>query len=159
MSTRRIVTTHDAQGHSKVWMDGPAENVKRPNDTITSTLLWSTAECPADYATEEDYGNRILGTAPPANGSRFIMFEVAPGGKGKQHKSDTVDYVIGVEGELVMTLDDGVEVTFGPGDVIIQRGTFHGWVNKSNKPAKIAIVLLDGAPKRDDSIKGSHTAG
>ena len=159
MSTRRIVTTHDAEGKSKVWLDAAAENVKEPNQWIKSTLLWSTAECPADYATEEDFGNRILGTAPPANGSRFIMFEVAPGGKGKQHKSDTLDYVVGIEGELVMTLDNGVEVTFGQGDVIIQRGTFHGWVNKSDKPAKIAIVLLDGAPKRDDSIKGNTTAG
>ena len=159
MSVRRIVTTHGEQGEAKIWMDGPAPNAKYPNELITSTLLWSTAETPADFMTEEDYGNRILGTAPPANGCRFIMFEVAPGGVGRQHKTDTLDFIVGVEGEMTMTLDDGAEVTFGPGDVIVQRGTFHGWENRTDKVAKIAIILLDGQPKRSDSVAGAANAG
>jgi len=157
MSVRRIVTTHDEDGKAVVWMDGPAENVKRPNDHIVSTLLWSTTETPVDYTEKFDGGSRILGTAPPENGSRFIMFEVLPGGRGNFHHSDTLDYVICVEGEMVMLLDEG-EVIMKPGDVLIQSGTNHGWENRGDVSASVAIILLDGKPKREGSVSGMTTA-
>lgn len=154
---RRIVTTHDQEGKAVVWMDGSAPNVKRPNDHIISTLLWSTDTSPADFADEFDGGSRILGTAPPACGSRFIMFEVLPGGRGHFHHTDSLDYVIGVEGEMVMLLDDS-EIVLNPGDVVVQRGTNHGWVNRGDVTARVAIILLDGKPKREDSVSGAVTA-
>lgn len=157
MKVRRIVTTHDKNNTAVVWMDAPAENVKYPNDTIISTLLWSTDKTPADFSDSFDGGSRILGSAPPANGSRFIMFEVLPGGKGKFHHTDSLDYVVGVSGEMTMLLDDS-EVVIHPGDVVIQRGTNHGWVNRGSEPARVAIVLIDGVPKRDDSVAGLSTA-
>ena len=51
-----------------------------------------------------------------------------------------------------MYLDDGVTVTLTPGDVLIQRGTNHGWVNNGTVPCRLAVVLLDGTPKRPGSI-------
>ena len=156
-SVRRVVTTHDKNGKAVVWMDETANNVKRPNDFIISTLLWSTDATPADFMEEFDGGSRILGTAPPTNGSRFIMFEVLPGGRGKFHHTDTLDYVIGVEGEMVMLLDGG-EVILKPGDVLVQRGTNHGWENRSSSTARVAIVLIDGHPKREGSIAGTANA-
>lgn len=158
MSVRRILTTHDDKDCACVWMDSEATNVKRPNEWITSTLLWSTDESPADFIKEEDYGARVMGTNPPAQGSRFIMFEVAPGGIGKSHKTDTLDYVIGIEGQMTLLLDDGIEVTINPGDVAVQRGTNHGWANRTSELAKVAIVLLDGKPKRSDALKANENA-
>lgn len=157
MSVRRILTTHDGQGKSIVWMDTEAQNIKRPNSEIVSTLLWSTDTCPADFDNEIDYGDRILGTAPPPMGSRFIMFEVLPGGKGKFHRTDSLDYVICVEGEMTMLLDND-ELTLRQGDVLIQRGTNHGWANNTSKTARVAIILLDGKPKREGSLSGIITA-
>jgi hypothetical protein len=55
---RRIVTRHDENGNSEVWMDGYANNVKTPTEDITSTLLWSSDEMPIDYMKNEDYGDR-----------------------------------------------------------------------------------------------------
>jgi quercetin dioxygenase-like cupin family protein len=157
MSVRRVVTTHDKNGKATVWADGPAENVKRPNDFIISTLLWSTTETPADFMEEFDGGSRILGTTPPTNGSRFIMFEVLPGGRGKFHHTDSLDYVISVEGELVLLFDES-EVILKPGDVVIQRGTNHGWENRGSVSARVAIVLIDGKPKRESSVAGADSA-
>jgi quercetin dioxygenase-like cupin family protein len=138
-------------------MDEPATNVKRPNDTIISTLLWSTNSTPADFMEDFDGGSRILGSAPPIGGSRFIMFEVLPGGRGKFHHTDSLDYVIGVEGEMTMLLDDS-EVILKPGDVVVQRGTNHGWENCGGVTARVAIILIDGKPKREDSVSGANTA-
>ena len=33
-----------------------------------------------------------------------------------------------------------------PGDVLIQRGTIHTWVNKGSVPAVIAFILIDAKP-------------
>lgn len=59
------------------------------------------------------------------------------------HRTETIDYGIVLEGELVLILDEG-ETVCRAGDVIIQRGTNHGWANRSNSNCRIAFVLIDG---------------
>lgn len=155
---RRIVTRHDENGNSEVWMDGYANNVKTPTEDITSTLLWSSDEMPIDYMKNEDYGDRVLGTAPPANGIRFTILELAPhSAKSMMHRTDTLDYVVCLEGEMIHHLDKAT-VTLKPGDVIIQRGTNHCWENRGDVPARVIVVLVDGKPKRTGSISSSENA-
>jgi len=59
------------------------------------------------------------------------------------HRTQTVDFGIVIEGELVLVLDTGERV-LQPGDVVVQRGTNHAWANRSGRPSRIAFVLLDG---------------
>ena len=59
------------------------------------------------------------------------------------HRTETVDYGIVLEGELVLILDEG-ETTCRPGDIIIQRGTNHGWANRTDENCRIAFILIDG---------------
>lgn len=155
---RRIVTTHDADGNPTILTDGNATNHKFPSEKISSTMMWSTDATPAGIAGNEDEGARILGSAPPLNGSRFTMMEFLPGNAGHLHRTDTVDYVICVSGEIDMFLDDSQFVTLRAGDVLIQRGTDHSWVNRSDKPCRLAVVLLDALPKREGSIAGLVSA-
>ena len=63
------------------------------------------------------------------------------------HVTDTVDYAIVLEGEVWLELDDGKQVHLRPHDIVIQNGTRHGWRNKSDKPVKIAFVLV-GADRK-----------
>src|ERR1700761_6407999 len=97
---RRLVPTHDADGKPVILFDGDATNHKFPSDKISSTLMWSTDASPTGIAGNEDEGARILGSAPPANGSRFTMMEFLPGNAGHLHRTDTVDYVICLSGEI-----------------------------------------------------------
>jgi mannose-6-phosphate isomerase-like protein (cupin superfamily) len=60
----------------------------------------------------------------------------------RMHRTKMVDYIILLEGELTMFLDEG-EVNLKPFDVVIQRGTNHAWINKSSKPALLAAVMID----------------
>jgi len=41
---------------------------------------------------------------------------------------------------------DGSTVHLKAGDVLVQRGTIHNWVNRGEKPCVIAFVLIDAAP-------------
>ncbi len=62
------------------------------------------------------------------------------------HATPTVDYVIVLTGSVVMALDDGVTVTLGPGDVVVQNGTAHGWYNGGEEGAVLAAVMVGGQP-------------
>lgn len=145
---RRVITGHDSKNIAKVIIDGPATNTKTPRDGVSSTLMWSTDEMPADIAVGEgveDMGARILGTAPPQNGSRFIVMEFAPGIASEMHRTETIDYIAVLSGEIDMDMDQST-VKLKAGDIMVQRGTNHAWVNRSKAPARLAIVLLDAKP-------------
>ena len=145
---RRFVTGHDADHVAKVLMQGPATNAKYPSPDTVSTLIWSTDRTPADIAVGEeieDLGARIIGTAPPANGTRFAVIDFPPGNRPRMHRTETIDYVIVLEGEIEMDMDDST-VKMKAGDVMVQRGTNHAWANRSNRRARVAFVLIDAAP-------------
>ncbi len=59
------------------------------------------------------------------------------------HRTETVDYGIVLEGEVVLIMDEG-ETIARAGDIVIQRGTNHGWANRSDRNCRIVFVLIDG---------------
>jgi mannose-6-phosphate isomerase-like protein (cupin superfamily) len=61
------------------------------------------------------------------------------------HKTKTIDYAIVLSGEIWALMDEG-EVLMKPGDVLIQRGTSHAWSNRTDKPARVAFVLIGTEP-------------
>jgi mannose-6-phosphate isomerase-like protein (cupin superfamily) len=63
------------------------------------------------------------------------------------HRSATLDYDIVLEGHVGLELDDGVEVTLGPGDVVVQNGTRHRWHNRGDTVARFMSVTI-GARQR-----------
>jgi mannose-6-phosphate isomerase-like protein (cupin superfamily) len=145
---RRVVTGHDANGVAKVLIDALGTNVRSSRPGSASTLMWSTDQTPADISIGEnieDLGARTLGTAPPANGTRFTINDIPAERPGLMHRTETLDYAIVLAGEIDMVMDDS-SVTLRTGDVVIQRGTNHSWVNRGTQPARIAFVLIDANP-------------
>ena len=145
---RRIVTGHDENNVAKVIIDDVATNRKMAGNGAVSTLVWSTDHQTAEIAvgdTFEDMGARVLGTQPPQNGSRFAVIEFPPGEPTNMHRTESIDYVICLSGKIDMDMDNST-VTMNAGDVMVQRGTNHAWVNRYQLPARVAFVLLDAAP-------------
>jgi quercetin dioxygenase-like cupin family protein len=145
---RRVVTGHDHDNVAKVIMDGAATNHKGGGSGAQSTLIWITEGAPAEMPVGEkveDLGARILGTPPPPNGTRFAVITFPPGNPGRMHRTETIDYVIVIQGELDMDMDDST-VTLKAGDVMVQRGTNHAWVNRGTEVARAAFVLIDAKP-------------
>jgi uncharacterized cupin superfamily protein len=58
------------------------------------------------------------------------------------HRTKTLDYVVVIEGEVVLLLDD-TELTLNKGDVVVQRGTDHAWENRTDKVARMAFFHID----------------
>lgn len=153
---RRVVTGHDPNGKAVVIHDGPAPNIvvsgSRPGGR---TDIWRTGSPPANYDDDRDEGAADVAfpLEPAPGGTLFRICEYLPETKAAadvhharrtgMHRTETVDYALVLEGEIVMVLDDE-EVPLRAGDVLIQRATNHSWVNRTDKPARIAFILIDG---------------
>lgn len=147
-AVRRVVTGHANDDKALALIDAPAHNIRSRTAGVASTLIWCTDSMPCDMPAGEaieDMGGRQLGTYPPINGTRFIVMQIDPGAPGAMHRTETVDYIVVIEGEIDMDMDDST-VKLRAGDTMVQRGTNHSWMNRSSKPAKLAIVLIDAKP-------------
>ncbi len=170
---RRIVTGHNAAGKSVFVMDTDSPFAFTPAPGApTVTELWETRESPASNAGNDEVMDHKFGILPPKNGSVFRIIEYRPDAerfanydreaafhamgadqaldRGRPrhpgfHKTDTIDYVIVLEGEIYALKDEG-EVLMKQGDVLIQRGTNHAWSNRTDKPCTVMFVLIDAKP-------------
>nr|WP_315400933.1 cupin domain-containing protein [uncultured Duganella sp.] len=57
------------------------------------------------------------------------------------HTTDTLDYVVVLEGSIWLVTDEG-EVRLDRGDTAVQQGTRHAWHNHGDVPATMAVVML-----------------
>jgi naringenin degradation protein FdeH len=149
---RRVVTGHDADGRSVVLADGPTPKTHAiPSATFHE--LWNTTAAPAPIAPAEprEPTERPLVTPPDANGTIVRVVDMAPGSRSPMHRTETIDYGIVLAGAVTLVLDDGSETSLGPGDVVVQRGTDHAWVNPTDEPTRMVFVLVDG--RFDDELR------
>src|SRR4051794_3879146 len=141
---RRIVTGHDASGKSVVLSDAPTPKTL---DIGTGMFheIWITDQMPVPIAaTEPETTDRPVRVPPPSDGVMVRFTEMAPGAEVPLHRTETVDIGVVIEGETWLLLDDGSETRVGPGDAVVQRGTMHGWANRSDRPVRMLFVLIDG---------------
>ena len=66
-----------------------------------------------------------------------------PGRHPLMHRTESIDYGVVLEGEIVLLLDDS-EVVLNPGDLVVQRGTIHAWTNRTNQITRMLFILTDG---------------
>lgn len=165
---RRVVTAADPDARSYVESDTllPAG---QPVTGRARAVLWCTDKAPAVVADPDPTGNGLGGFLPAAGtgGSLAFILDIpsrpeigAPTGPPPPgvhvtpdriarhpgfHATDTLDYCVCLEGEVIAVLDKE-EVVLRPGDVLIQRGTFHAWENRGHTPARMLFVMIDATP-------------
>ena len=162
------MTGHTRDGRSTILMDGPAPQVNQgAHPDGGSTVLWATDRAPASNTGDEDAapaGVRNPVAPPWRGGSIFRIVDFVPRTQSAPtpvqgvhhsdersqrhpgfHMTDTVDYAIVLEGEVWAVLDDA-ETLLKAGDVLIQRGTYHAWDNRSEQVCRIAFILIDAEP-------------
>ena len=143
MQVRRVVTGHKKDGKATVLIDEISTDVINPRQGCTFFNIWSTP-LPANNEGDSDGAKEIVGTAMKDR-AVFRVIEYAPGVAPRNHRTNSIDYAVVLSGEIDMTLDDEI-VHLKAGDVLVQRGTIHNWVNTSDKPCVIGFVLIDAAP-------------
>lgn len=169
---RRIVTGHNEDGRSIITIDGPpARSIGE--DVGGLFELWNTDGNIIDTKDNLDRADQDIILSPPTGGTKFRYFQINPTPEGipmeimqeiaadafekigaghhrvdtskhpAMHKTETIDYIILLKGDVTLILDED-EVTLKPHDVVVQRGTNHAWVNNGDEPALLIAVLIDG---------------
>jgi quercetin dioxygenase-like cupin family protein len=145
LQLRRVITGHDAAGRAVVKIDEVAGHAFVGRPGATACNVWTTEGFPANNAGDDDAGLRKgIGTTLP-NGTIFRVIEFAPGVAARNHRTSSIDYIVVISGEIDMELDDSL-VHLKAGDVMVQRGTIHNWVNRGTTPCVLAVVLIDAKP-------------
>ena len=168
---RRIITGHDKNGKSIITLDGPpARSIGE--DVGGLFELWNTDGNQVISSDMIDRADDEIILSPPIGGTKFRYFQINPLPKGvpdeilqeiaadafekvgaahhrvdttkhpAMHKTETVDYIILLKGDVTLILDEE-EVDLKPFDVVVQRGTNHAWVNNGTEPALLIAVLID----------------
>ena len=168
---RRIVTGVNASGRSCILSDTRLPTAEVAPGDLVRAGLWMTTSAPASNKGTDDPvpDGVILRTPPPHRGGSVIRItDIAPDSRRAYdpdelrrrgckttsdrsrrhpgfHATDTVDYAICLEGEVWAVLDED-ETLMRPGDVLIQRGTYHAWSNRSDRPCRMLFILIDAEP-------------
>jgi mannose-6-phosphate isomerase-like protein (cupin superfamily) len=152
---RRVVTGIDEEGRSTFLSDGEAFG----GDAWAEVWL-SDPALGLDAVVDPHDGPLAL--EPPPGGTAWRVFQVPPDTVLRErlartagsipgmerdgfHTTDTVDYVMVLDGEIALELDTG-EVALHPGDCVVQRGTRHAWRNRGDRPVRMVAVMLSTKP-------------
>lgn len=165
MVTRRVVTGIDAQGRSYFVQDGPTPGHLDMGVFRTDEIWVDDPAAGPDAGDPVDADKHRL--EPPPGGSRIRIFTFPPQAEVPEltpeliervqgrfdtgdvmeadapgmHTTPTLDYGIVLSGAIDLALDRG-EVHLVPGDVVVQRATRHGWLNRYDEPCSIAFILI-----------------
>jgi mannose-6-phosphate isomerase-like protein (cupin superfamily) len=63
------------------------------------------------------------------------------------HRTDTIDFILILEGRVILDLGGGQTVELGPHDTAVQNGTRHKWYNPFNEPCRLLGVLIGVSPR------------
>ena len=168
---RRIVTGHNTNGKSIIKIDGPpARSIGEEIGGLYE--IWNETGIAVDTLSDIDNADSDIILSPPKGGSKFRYFKIMPTPQGvsveilnqmaekafsrigaahhridiarhpAMHKTKTIDYIILLEGDVTLVLDEE-EVRLKPFDVVVQRGTNHAWINNGKEPATLIAVLID----------------
>ncbi|KAF5008277.1 hypothetical protein FDECE_5441 [Fusarium decemcellulare] len=148
---KRFITGHN--------QDGKAIFDTTLKDELPETLVGShkfflgyvPIEHPVDLDDNKDIKAYQQYLADPPGlalpGGSVLRYVDFPPGNSAMHRTVSMDYGIVLEGELKLVLDSGECREMKRGDVAIQRGTMHQWVNPSGSEwARMVFVLQESKP-------------
>lgn len=170
-SFRRIVAGEDRQGRSTVIADSVIPVVNGTPDYLQMAELWRTQSLDRVIPAQADAVDAAVSDIqPPVGGTRFVvevahpegpegrdaasvqrMFEAVSGSSSRtsheddlhpgMHKTDTIDYVYVLKGEIDFILESG-EVHLREGDILVDTGVNHSWANRSGAPCVLLAVMI-----------------
>jgi len=158
MAVRRVVTGHDSDGKAVFVSDSAVSSMLIGDQGSAVIALWGRDE-PGRFPDDGSEPGFAQSFAPPG-GSRAALMELAPEGDdfhefvrdglaawadpddAGMHRTATHDYDVVLEGVVGLELDNAVEVTLRPGDVVVLNGTRHRWHNRGDSIARVFAVSV-----------------
>ncbi|KAH8589521.1 hypothetical protein B0O99DRAFT_333937 [Bisporella sp. PMI_857] len=161
-----ITTNSDSEARTSSFLPLTPPPIQIIGPTTSVSYIYSTRPSftlthNADLSTYRD----VLSFGPPyvsfpvagASGVAYLNFGPNPEQEeGSWHRTQTVDYIVMLEGELELSLDGGETRIMKKGDVVVQRAAMHKWKNLSRTERAIYVAVLLGA---DGAMEGGIEFG
>ena len=143
---RRVVTAHDDSGRSIFRGDDLCTPTPVAAGIANFALIWTTQAVPADNGADTQGNQRDAGLTL-RGGSVIRVVDFAPGARSPLHRSLSIDYGLVLAGQVDLELDSGEIKHLNVGDIVVQRGTNHLWINGSSEQwARMVFVLIEAKP-------------
>ena len=150
---KRFITTHRDDGKA-VFEErfGEETDMLTMPDGIAFGLDYTTKGLPISMDQDEDLGvyDHFLKNPPGlsiSGGAVLRHVDIPPSMECTMHRTVSLDYGIVLEGQVDLLLDSGEQRTMKVGDVAVQRGTMHQWINRDpSKYCRMIFVLVDSKP-------------
>ena len=145
---RRVVTDVNASGKSVVVSDGPIpSNATWSEPGMRGGDLWVVKGVPVNLTDQSDpMAGYTVQSWPSPGGAIVRMATWEPGFMFPMHRSDTIDFLTIISGQLELILEESSTV-LRPGETVVQRGTNHAWRVVGTEPCTWVAVLIDAAPQ------------
>jgi quercetin dioxygenase-like cupin family protein len=109
--------------------------------------IWETFADPTPIPpSEHDPSDRPLDFRMPENGTRLRIAEFPPANSAEpfMHRTESVDIVMVLRGEMTMLVEGGEDIVLRAGDTLVQRATIHAWVNRGPEPCRVMFLMIGG---------------
>lgn len=147
-SLRKIVLGSNEAGRSCVVHEQALQLPPAQGAGFSVECLWSTDGMQGEIPVASLCDLTGAAEAMPEPGeSRLHLIVIGPDGDAnvdraaRMHITDTVDYLYVAEGELTILVDEG-EVRVKQGDVIVDGGINHGWINSGDRPCVLLATMV-----------------
>ncbi|MHA7871668.1 MAG: cupin domain-containing protein [Hyphococcus sp.] len=171
-SLRRVITDNSKDGRSRVLIDGAAAKLIAIEETGLAEIWSAPVAGGDLLDATDRLAGQDLKLEPEPGAVKVRWFSVPPDDDGRSpeekeaaaamgfaavgashcrvdtarhpmmHKTESLDVIILIKGEVDLLLDDGEAASLKPGDVVIQRATNHAWVNRGAETALLVAVLI-----------------
>ncbi|KAF4920963.1 hypothetical protein CGCVW01_v006408 [Colletotrichum viniferum] len=147
----RHITTHNEQGRA-VFSDAfPVHVTPDPLPNMYFHTCFTTPGQPINMDGEQDLtaysaNHPRMPTLHLPSGSVLRVVDFGPHTGPMMHRTESLDYGIVLKGEVECHLDDGAMRTLKEGEIMIQRGTMHGWKNATDQWARVIFCLQPAKP-------------
>lgn len=172
-SLRRVVADNDSDGRSRILIDGAAAKLIAVEEAGLAEIWTAELQPGKLFDATDRLSVENLNLEPDGGAVKVRWFTAPPEDKSKtaeeleasaafgfgavgashcrvdtarhpmMHKTDSLDIIVLVKGEVDMLLDQGEAASLKPGDVVIQRATNHAWVNKGSETALLVAILIN----------------
>jgi quercetin dioxygenase-like cupin family protein len=149
---RRVVTGVSSKGKSKIVSDGPVPAGARFSTPgkASGCDLWIESSVPVNFDDQTDpIADYSVQAWPDPGGVIVRTLTWEPGFSYPMHRSDTIDFLFVISGQLELILEDGSTV-LQPGNCVVQRGTNHAWRVVGNEPCTFAGVVISAEPREQN---------
>jgi mannose-6-phosphate isomerase-like protein (cupin superfamily) len=146
VAARKVVTGLDAQGRGTIVSNEPIGGGVDVPGVPPGWAYTMIGHTPADHQLPPSSDPAPMDMGMPPGSSHFALWTLPPVKVGPNpagmHRTDSIDYIVILQGGVTMIMSDGSSVDLHAGDCVVQGGVRHEWENRTDADCVMAVIVV-----------------